>query len=69
MIEEPDTSVDEQAGQEPGLGAGQNGQDAGRGGIRSWVRDLVVSVSVSAFIFIFLYLPVRVVGTSLLPLL
>ncbi|MEO6981583.1 MAG: signal peptidase I [Edaphobacter sp.] len=71
MIEEPDKSVDEQAGQEPGLdsAAGQNGQDAGRGGIRSWVRDLVVSVSVSAFIIIFLYQPVRVEGTSMLPML
>jgi signal peptidase I len=33
------------------------------------VRDLVVSVSVSAFIIIFLYQPVRVEGTSMLPVL
>jgi signal peptidase I len=33
------------------------------------LRDLVVSVSVSAFIIIFLYQPVRVEGTSMLPML
>ena len=45
---------------------------AGRGlppSWRSWVRDLVVSVAVSAFIIIFLYQPVRVEGTSMLPML
>jgi signal peptidase I len=36
---------------------------------RSWVRDLVVSVAVSAFIIVFLYQPVRVEGTSMLPVL
>ena len=36
---------------------------------RSWGRDLVVSVAVSAFIIIFLYQPVRVEGTSMLPVL
>lgn len=36
-------------------------------GMRSWVRDLVVSVAVSAFIIVFLYQPVRVEGTSMLP--
>ncbi|WP_255460998.1 signal peptidase I [Edaphobacter albus] len=35
----------------------------------SWVRDLVISVAVSAFIIIFLYQPVRVEGTSMLPVL
>jgi signal peptidase I len=39
------------------------------GGMRSWVRDLVVSVAISAFIIIFLYQPVRVEGTSMLPML
>jgi signal peptidase I len=38
-------------------------------GIASWVRDLVICVAVSAFIIIFLYQPVRVEGTSMLPLL
>ena len=37
------------------------------GVMRSWLRDLVVSVAVSAFIIIFLYQPVRVEGTSMLP--
>ena len=36
---------------------------------RSWVRDLVVSVVISGFIIIFLYQPVRVEGTSMLPML
>ena len=40
-----------------------------RAGMRSWVRDLVISVAVSAFIIIFLYQPVRVEGTSMLPVL
>jgi len=39
------------------------------GGRHSWVRDMVVSVVVSAFIIIFLYQPVRVEGTSMLPVL
>ncbi len=37
--------------------------------ITSWLRDLVVSVSISAFIIMFLYQPVRVEGTSMLPML
>ena len=40
-----------------------------RGGMHSWLRDLVISVVVSAFIIIFLYQPVRVEGTSMLPML
>lgn len=39
------------------------------GGLHSWMRDLIVSVAVSAFIIIFLYQPVRVEGTSMLPML
>jgi signal peptidase I len=39
------------------------------GGVHSWLRDLVVSVAISAFIIIFLYQPVRVEGTSMLPML
>jgi signal peptidase I len=42
-------------------------QPARSGVVRSWVRDLVISVAVSAFIIIFLYQPVRVEGTSMLP--
>jgi len=37
--------------------------------MHSWLRDLLVSVVVSAFIIIFLYQPVRVEGTSMLPVL
>ena len=66
MIEEPDKSVDEQMGQ--GFDSGEE-KEAAQSGVRSWIRDLVVSVSVSAFIIIFLYQPVRVEGTSMLPML
>lgn len=34
-----------------------------------WLLDLVVSIVVSAFIIVFLYQPVRVEGTSMLPML
>jgi signal peptidase I len=40
-----------------------------KGVVHSWLRDLVISVMVSAFIIIFLYQPVRVEGTSMLPML
>src|ERR1700734_1640173 len=40
-----------------------------KGVVHSWMRDLVISVVVSAFIIIFLYQPVRVEGTSMLPVL
>jgi signal peptidase I len=44
--------------------------DAAKGnGLASWVRDVLVSVAVSAFIITFLYQPVRVEGTSMLPML
>src|ERR1700678_4673963 len=52
------------AGDEPETGVAPH-----RGGIRSWMRDVLVSVAVSAFIIIFLYQPVRVEGTSMLPVL
>ncbi|GAC1430805.1 MAG: signal peptidase I [Acidobacteriaceae bacterium] len=38
-------------------------------GVHSWLRDLIVSVAISAFIIVFLYQPVRVEGTSMLPML
>jgi len=38
-------------------------------GMRSWLRDTAVSIIVSAFIIVFLYQPVRVEGTSMLPML
>jgi signal peptidase I len=40
-----------------------------KGVIHSWFRDMIVSVVVSAFIIMFLYQPVRVEGTSMLPML
>jgi signal peptidase I len=44
--------------------------DAASGGsLHSWLRDLVISVAISAFIIVFLYQPVRVEGTSMLPML
>lgn len=39
------------------------------GTLHSWLRDLVISVAISAFIIVFLYQPVRVEGTSMLPML
>jgi signal peptidase I len=52
-------------------GNNRPGGEPGRvnGVMHSWLRDLVVSVVVSAFIIIFLYQPVRVEGTSMLPML
>jgi signal peptidase I len=35
--------------------------------VRSWIRDLIVSLGISAFFIIFLYQPVRVEGSSMLP--
>ena len=51
--------------------AGERNADGSRAatGWHSWLRDLVVSVAVSAFILVFLYQPVRVEGTSMLPVL
>jgi signal peptidase I len=51
-------------------GAVGNAQASGLpGGVHSWVRDLLISIVISAFIIIFLYQPVRVEGTSMLPML
>jgi signal peptidase I len=65
----PDESVSD-----PGIGAAENGSATGDAsakgaGWHSWMRDLIVSVIISAFIIIFLYQPVRVEGTSMLPML
>ncbi len=35
----------------------------------AWARDLVISLAISAFIIIFLYQPVKVEGTSMMPIL
>lgn len=42
---------------------------AGKSTVNSWLRDLTVSIIVSVFIIVFLYQPVRVEGTSMLPVL
>jgi signal peptidase I len=65
--EEQNLTSDNKAGQLPG--ADREGQPAPHHGVHSWLRDLMVSIVVSAFIIIFLYQPVRVEGTSMLPVL
>ncbi len=54
-----------------GVPAGEKAGPAGTAGsgMRSWLRDTAVSIIVSAFIIVFLYQPVRVEGTSMLPML
>jgi len=66
--------IEDRTDQNPASGApgqpDETGQPAGqRSSMSSWLRDLVISVAVSAFIIIFLYQPVRVEGTSMLPML
>jgi signal peptidase I len=52
-----------------GTQAGEGDGPRATSGMRSWLRDLVVSIAISAFIILFLYQPVRVEGTSMLPML
>jgi signal peptidase I len=59
--------IDERTSQNNGQEQREAQQEAPKGVMHSWLRDLVVSVVVSAFIIIFLYQPVRVEGTSMLP--
>ena len=54
---------------EAGSTVGSGGDSRSGGGMHSWLRDLVAAVAISAFIIIFLYQPVRVEGTSMLPML
>jgi signal peptidase I len=56
------------ATQEDGVQA-DGGVSRPKDGMRFWLRDLVVSLAISVFIIIFLYQPVRVEGTSMLPML
>jgi len=63
---------DQAQAEQPNLGdrrAGNEDGGHGLGGVHSWLRDLVVSMAISAFIIVFLYQPVRVEGTSMLPML
>ena len=70
MMKDSEDRVDTDQKVEPELQGGDL-QSAGprKGAMHSWLRDLVISVVVSAFIIIFLYQPVRVEGTSMLPML
>jgi signal peptidase I len=67
--------TDGETGQSPESSQSPENRPAGekrgqrRGVMHSWLRDLVVSVVASALIIIFLYQPVRVEGTSMLPVL
>ena len=61
--------IDGLTGQSPENKPVSERSDHDRGVMHSWLRDLVVSVVVSAFIIVFLYQPVRVEGTSMLPML
>src|SRR5487761_838134 len=69
MMEEQKDNVENEELKGPELKSGGKGGLRSGSGFGSWVRDLVVSVAVSAFIIIFLYQPVRVEGTSMLPML
>ena len=73
MTEETGKTVqnEEQAGQVPENDAVRSaaGPAKRKSSVHSWMRDLIVSVAVSTFIIIFLYQPVRVEGTSMLPML
>ncbi len=58
--------------EEPGIGDGRSApvlSPSTQSSLRSWMRDLILSVFVSIFIIVFLYQPVRVEGTSMLPML
>ena len=62
----------EQVEESPGPMIPSRGQAPGslpKSNVHSWLRDLTVSIVVSTFIIIFLYQPVRVEGTSMLPVL
>jgi signal peptidase I len=66
--------IEEQTDHVPPTGGPQPPKDDSQSkkrssGMSSWLRDVVISVAVSAFIIIFLYQPVRVEGTSMLPVL
>jgi signal peptidase I len=69
MTQESEDRVQIDAQLEPNDGPVKEPPRRDRGGMHSWMRDLVISVVVSAFIIIFLYQPVRVEGTSMLPVL
>ena len=61
--------VGEEKPEQVQTGAGNSGDSRSNNGWHSWLRDLVASIIVSMIIIIFLYQPVRVEGTSMLPVL
>jgi len=63
-----DESTGERTEPESGSGTPQT-EPVKVGGLRSWTRDLLVAVCISTFFILFLYQPVRVEGTSMLPML
>jgi len=69
MIEESEDRVQTDGQFKPNDGPVSGPERRDRGVMHSWMRDLMISVVVSAFIIIFLYQPVRVEGTSMLPVL
>ncbi len=46
-----------------------SGGKDGQSGSLAWLRDVLASITVSVFIILFLYQPVRVEGTSMVPML
>ncbi len=51
----------------PAAPAPRNLPRAAAGVLRTWVRDLLISLAISGFIILFLYQPVKVEGNSMLP--
>jgi signal peptidase I len=66
---EPTNGPESEAELEAGTEVGAHSGSGSGSGLGSWMRDVVISVAVSAFIITFLYQPVRVEGTSMLPML
>jgi signal peptidase I len=61
--------TDEQLSQDEGKKPATEPTGRAKGVMHSWLRDLAVSIVASALIIVFLYQPVRVEGTSMLPVL
>lgn len=58
---------EENTGSNPEVDPGPPEIPSGRGHLRLWLRDLLISVAASFMIITFIYQPVRVEGTSMLP--
>ncbi|WP_263365969.1 signal peptidase I [Edaphobacter bradus] len=69
MSVEEQNGLNGQGSEQPPANEPEQRSAPGRNSVHSWVRDLVVSIAVSTFIIVFLYQPVRVEGTSMLPML